>query len=159
MENIDKIDRQILNIIQKNAKISHREIAEKLNLSRTPILDRIKKLERRGVIQKYITILDRKKIDKTMIILCSISIKQHSIELVSEFQKIIGTFNQVMECYQIGGSYDFFLKVVVNNVEEYQTFVLKNLSQIKNISNVQSSFVIGELKNTHFYELDELNKK
>ena len=154
MENIDKTDLKILSIIQENAKITHKEIAEKLHLSRTPIFDRIRKLERRGIIQKYITILNRKKINKSLIVLCSVSLKEHGIVPVSEFQKTINNYNQVMECYHIAGNYDFFLKVVVNNVEEYQTFVLKKLSQIKNIANVQSAFVLGELKYNLSYELD-----
>ncbi len=155
MENIDKTDLKILTLLQENAKISHKEIAEKLNLSRTPIFERIRKLERRGFIQRYVTILNRKKIRRNLIVLCSVSIKEHGIEPVSEFQDAINTFSEVMECYHIGGNYDFFLKVIVNDVDEYQTFVLKKLSQIKNIANVQSAFVIGEMKYSLSYKLEE----
>jgi Lrp/AsnC family transcriptional regulator, leucine-responsive regulatory protein len=158
MENIDLIDIEILSILQDNAKISHKEIAEQLNLSRTPIFERIRKLERRGIIQKYITILDRKKIDKNLMVFCFVSLKEHGLEPVTEFQKTINSYSQVMECYHIAGSFDFFLKVVVNTVDEYQNFVLKSLSNIQNISNVQSSFVLGELKYQLKYELKTLSK-
>lgn len=152
---MDKIDLKILMLLQENAKITHKEIAEKLNLSRTPIFDRIKKMERKGIIQQYVTVLNRKKIDKDLIVLCSVSLKEHGIEPVSEFQTAVNNFSQVMECYHVGGNYDFFLKVIVSDVNEYQTFVLHNLSQIKNIANVQSAFVIGELKYNLSYDLNE----
>ncbi len=155
MENIDKTDLKILSIIQENAKISHKEIAEELHLTRTPIFERIKKLERRGIIQKYVTILNRKKINRNLMVLCSVSIREHGIENVTAFQNAIMNFNEVMECYHIGGNYDFFLKVLVNNVDDYQDFALKKLSQIKSIATVQSAFVIGEMKYKLSYELDE----
>lgn len=155
MENIDEIDLKILSIIQENAKATHKEIAEKLHLSRTPIFDRIRKLERKGIIDKYVTILNRKKINKSLIVFCSVSLKEHGMEWVSEFQKTISDYNQVMECYHIAGNHDFFLKVVVDNVDEYQHFVLKKLSQIKNITNVQSAFVMGELKYNLSYDLSK----
>ena len=153
MENIDSTDLEILDILQDNAKISHKEIAEQLFLSRTPIFERIRKLERRGIIRKYITILDRKKIDKNLMVFCFVSLKEHGLEPVLQFQKTINGYSQVMECYHIAGNFDFFLKVVVNTVDEYQNFVLKSLSNIQNISNVQSSFVLGELKYQLKYDL------
>ncbi len=155
METINQIDQKILSIIQENAKISHKEIAKKLHLSRTPIFERIKKLERRGVIKKYITILNRKKINKNLIVICSVSLKEHGIEMVSEFQKAINNFKEVMECYHIAGNHDFFLKVIVENVDEYELFVLKKLSQIKNIAHVQSSFVLKEIKYKLSFEFGE----
>jgi len=146
MDKIDKTDRQILNLLQSNAKITHKEIAEKLYLTRTPVFDRIKKLERRGIIKKYVALLNQKKIDKGLTVLSFISLKEHGIEPVAQFQKEIQKNARVMECYHIAGNFDFFLKVVVQDVDEYQSFVLKELSEIKNISHVQSSFVLGELK-------------
>jgi DNA-binding Lrp family transcriptional regulator len=146
MENIDDIDLKILQILQDNAKISHKEISEKLNLSRTPVFERIRKLERRGFIQNYITILDRKKIDRNLMVFCFVTLKEHGLESVNEFKKIIDNYSQVMECYHIAGNFDFFLKVLVNTIDEYQHFVLNKLSTIKNLSHVQSSFVLGELK-------------
>jgi Lrp/AsnC family leucine-responsive transcriptional regulator len=154
MENIDETDLRILSILQENAKISHKEIAEKLNLTRTPIFERIKKLERRGIIQKYVTILNRKKINRNLMVLCSISLREHGIDNVTIFQNAVMNFPEVMECYHIGGNYDFFLKVLVNTIDDYQAFVLKKLSQIKNIATVQSAFVIGEMKYKLSYELD-----
>jgi DNA-binding Lrp family transcriptional regulator len=89
MENIDKTDIEILSLLQEDAKISHKQIAEKLNLSRTPIFERIRKLERRGIIKKYIALLDRKKIDRNLMVFCFVSLKEHGLGPVTEFQKTI----------------------------------------------------------------------
>lgn len=154
MESIDHIDKQILNILQDNSKATHKEISEKLYLTRTPVFDRIKKLERKGIIRKYITLLNPKKIDRGLTVLCFISIKEHGIKPVTEFQREIQSNSKVMECYHVAGNFDFLLKVVVKDVDEYQNFVLKDLSSIKNISHVQSSFVLGELKYQLKFELE-----
>jgi DNA-binding Lrp family transcriptional regulator len=146
MDSIDKVDRQILNVLQENAKTTHKEIAEKLFLTRTPVFDRIKKLERRGIIRKYVALLNPKKIDRGLTVLCFISLKVHGLKPVAEFQKEIQKNVKVMECYHLAGNFDFFLKVMVKDVEEYHSFALNDLSGINNISRVQSSFVLGELK-------------
>ena len=146
MENIDKTDKQILNILQDNAKATHKEIAEKLYLTRTPVFDRIKKLERRGIIKKYVTLLNPRKIERGLTVLCFVSLKEHGMGPVGEFRNEIQKNHKVMECYHVAGNFDFLLKVMIKDVDEYQTFVLKELSEVKNISKVESSFVLGELK-------------
>lgn len=146
---MDNIDKKILNILQDNAKITNREIGEKLYLSRTPIHDRIRKMERKGIIRKYITLLNPKKIDKGLTVLCFVSLKQHSPEFTSSFKEEIDKNSKVMECYHIAGNHDFFLKVMVKDVDEYYKFASTELAIIDNISQIQSSFVLKELK----YEL------
>ena len=150
---IDKTDRQILNILQENSKTTHKEIAEKLHLSRTPIFDRIRKMERRGIIRKYVALLNPKKIGRDLTVFCFVTLKEHGIGPVADFQKEIQKNPKVMECYHIAGNFDFFLKVMVRDVDEYQDFALKELSAIRNISQVQSSFVLGELKSELKFEL------
>ncbi len=150
MVNIDQTDRQILNILQKNSKLTHREIAGQLHVTKTPVFDRIKKLERKGIIKRYVALLNPKKIEKGLTVLCFITLEEHGMGPVDQFRKEIEKNPKVMECYHIAGNYDFFLKVMVKDVDEYQSFVLRDLSEIKNISHVQSSFVLGELK----YKLD-----
>ncbi|MCG8699760.1 MAG: Lrp/AsnC family transcriptional regulator [Bacteroidales bacterium] len=153
MAELDKTDLAILNLIQDNAKIPHKEIAEQLHLTRTPIFDRIRKMERSGIILKYITLLNPKKINRGLTVLCQISLTRHGKQHVDEFQKKINEFPQVMECYHIAGNFDFFLKVAVKDIDQYQQFALKELSTIPNISNIQSSFVMGKLKHTYSYDL------
>ena len=154
METIDKVDIQILNLLQENAKATHKEIAEKLFLTRTPVFDRIKKLERRGIIKKYVALLNPKKVNRGLTVLCFVSLKEHGKVPVAAFQKEILKNSKVMECYHVAGNFDFFLKVVVRDVEEYQYFALNDLSAIGNLSQVQSSFVLGELKVQYNFELE-----
>ena len=154
MESIDQVDRQILNMLQDNSKITHKEIAEKLYLTRTPVFDRVKKLERRGIIKKYVALLNPKKIERGLTVLCFVSLKEHGMEPVAEFKKEIQKNARVMECYHVAGNFDFFLKVMVKDVDEYQDFVLKDLSYIKNISHVESSFVLGEIKYQLKFDLE-----
>lgn len=154
---LDQIDIRILQIIQQDAKIAHKDIAQQLHLSRTPVSDRIRKMERAGVIKKYVALLNPKKIGKGLMVFCFISIAKHGKEHVNAFQKQISGFNQVMECFHIAGNFDFLLKVVVKDIDQYQGFVLGELSQIKNISNVQSSFVLGELKQELSFSLENIS--
>ena len=146
---MDNIDKKILNILQDNAKITNREIGEKLFLSRTPIFDRIRKMERKGIIKKYITLLDPRKVGRGLTVFCFVSLKHHSPNFTALFKKEIDINPKVSECYHIAGNHDFFLKVMVKDVEEYYNFVSKELAIIDNIAQVQSSFVLKELK----YEL------
>ena len=153
MDGLDKTDLQILNALQDNSKTTHKELADNLFLTRTPVFDRIRKLERRGIIKKYIALLNPKKIERGLTVFCFIRLKEHGISPVSEFQKEIQENSKVMECYHIAGEHDFVLKVMVKDVEEYQQFALKDLSHIRNIAQVQSSFVLGELKYQLKFEL------
>ena len=152
---MDIIDRKILNLLQKDAKISHKEISGKLNMSRTPVFERIKKLERRGIIKKYITLLNSKKIEKGLTVFCFITLKEHGVENVNKFQRSIQKLSKVMEAYHTAGNFDFFLKVIVQDVDEYQKFVVSELSGVGNIRNVQSSFVLGVLKYQLNFEFNE----
>lgn len=150
---LDKTDREILNILQEDAKISHREISDKLFLTRTPVFERIKKMERSKVIKKYMALVNPEKIGKGLQAFCFVSLSKHGLEEVEEFRNQIDGFHQVMECFHIAGNFDFLMKVRVKDMEEYENFVLKSLSRIRNIGHVQSSFVLGELKYNLSYKL------
>jgi len=152
---LDKTDKAILNIIQGNARISHKEISEKLYLTRTPIFERIKKMERAGIISKYITLLNPKKINRDLQVFCFVTIAKHGLNYVNDFQNQVAKFKVVMECFHVAGNFDFLMKVMVKDVNEYQQFVLTELSTIKNISHVQSSFVLGELKHELAFEFGD----
>jgi len=155
MDNVDHIDRKILNILQENAKVSHREIADRLLLTRTPIFDRIRKLERRGIIKKYITLLNPRKIDRGLTVLCFVTLKQHGDENVIRFKQEMVNNPKVMECYHVAGNFDFFLKVMVKDVDDYYLFVTTELAIAQNVSQVQSSFVLKEIKYQLNFELPE----
>ena len=145
---IDKIDRSLLNLLQNNTKLNTKELAQKVGLSVTPTYERIKRLEKQGYIKHYVAILDRKLIDKNLMVMSFVSLILHSRDMQIEFEKSVIEYAEVIECFHVTGSYDYQLKVIVSNMEEYQSFIKNKLSSINNIANVQSSFVMSSLKDT-----------
>lgn len=144
----DKIDLTLLKHLQKNARTTIKELANLTNLSNTPVHERIKKLEKNGYITKQVALLDRKLLGKKLIVFCNIKLKEHTMEIGKRFVKDITSLKQVTECYNISGDYDFMLKVIVNDMDDYQDFVLNHLGSIKNIGSAHSTFVMSEIKNS-----------
>jgi DNA-binding Lrp family transcriptional regulator len=147
--NLDKNDLAILRLLQQNARITVKEISEKIHLSTTPVHERIKRLEQSGVIKQYATLLDHAKVRKALMVICYVSLKEHSKNAGVKFIKTINELNEVVECYNISGEFDFMLKVVEENMDSYYDFHVNRLSQIENMGNVQSVFVMGIIKQTH----------
>ena len=143
---IDPIDKSILALLQKDGKITFKEIASQLNLTTTPVYERIKRLEREGYIKSYKAILDRKKIGLNLLVFCNISLKEHQASYLAQFEKDIKEFNEVISCYHIAGMYDYLIKISVQDMDVYQHFIANKLANIKNIARVQSSFVMTEVK-------------
>src|SRR6188768_4086005 len=147
--NIDDKDLAILKLLQHNARITVKEISEKIHLSTTPVHERIKRMEEAGVIKKYETLVDHSKVKKGLMVICYVSLKEHSKNAGVKFIKTINSLNEVIECYNISGQFDFMLKVVEENMDSYYDFHVNRLSQIENVGNVQSVFVMGIIKQTH----------
>ena len=143
---LDAIDRQLLVELQNNCKQSLKEIAKKLNLSSTPIFERVKRLERNGLITAYRAEIDRYKIDLSVMAFCSVSLERHHTEYLVRFESDIQSLPEVLECYHIAGMFDYLLKVVTNDMNAYQEFVAKKLAGLPNIGRVQSSFVMNDVK-------------
>ena len=150
---MDAIDKKILMLLQKDAKQNTKEIAEKVGLSVSPTFERIKKLEQKKYIKGYAAMLDASKIGKSISVYCQVTLAIHSRELIDEFKQQILALKEVNGCFHVSGNYDFLLKVAVNDMNEYQKFIIEKLSVIKGISNVQSSFVMEEIKNDFTYNL------
>src|SRR5687767_8505162 len=146
---LDEKDYAILRLLQENAKLTVREIAASIHLSTTPVHERIKRMEASGVIKQYATLVDHTKVQKGLMVICYVSLKQHSKEAGDKFIKAIHELNEVIECYNISGEFDFMLKVVAADMNTYYNFHVNRLSQIENIGNVQSIFVMGIIKQTH----------
>lgn len=151
----DPTDLAILKILQNDSSLSTKEVAEKVNLSVTPVFERIKRLEKNGYIKKYAAILDAAKLNKGLMIFCNVRLKQHSKELGQQFMEAILLVDEVTECYNISGDYDFILKIYVESMQHYQDFVLNKLGGIEGIGNLQSLFVMGEIKQTYSIPLPE----
>ena len=150
---IDEIDLKLLNLLQDNSRITIRNLSEKLYLSTTPIYERIKKLEKSGLIKQYITLLDPKKIDRNLIVFISINLTKHTKEVVEGFEKAIARLDEVSECYYISGNFDFLLKVYCKDMDAYHDFLTDKLSVIENISQFYSSFVLTNSKLSYKFKL------
>jgi len=150
---IDEIDLKLLNLLQQNSRITIRKLSEKLYLSTTPIYERIKKLEKSGLIKQYITLLDPKKIDRNLIVFISINLTRHTKEVVETFEKAIEKLDEVSECYYISGNFDFLLKVYCKDMDDYHDFLTHKLSIIENISQFYSSFVLTNSKLSYTFNL------
>ncbi|MEO6288646.1 MAG: Lrp/AsnC family transcriptional regulator [Ginsengibacter sp.] len=146
---LDSKDLAILRLLQENARITIKEIAGKVHLSTTPVHERIKRMEDSGVIKQYATLVDHAKVKKGLMVICNISLKQHSKNAGIKFIKTIHELNEVVECFSISGEFDFMLKVVCEDMNTYYDFHVNELSQIENMGHVQSIFVMGIIKQTH----------
>jgi Lrp/AsnC family leucine-responsive transcriptional regulator len=146
---LDQKDLAILKLLQHNARITVKEISDKVHLSTTPVYERIKWMEETGVIKQYATLVDHSKVKKGLMVICYVSLKQHNKTAGAKFIKAINEMDEVIECYNISGEFDFMLKVVAENMDSYYDFHVNHLSEIENIGNVQSVFVMGVVKQTH----------
>jgi Lrp/AsnC family transcriptional regulator, leucine-responsive regulatory protein len=145
---LDATDISILRRLQQNARMTVKEVADAVHLSTTPVHERIKRLERNGVIKQYTTIIDAVRVNKGLMVIVYVSLKAHSKTAGAKFIKHIHELDEVIECYNISGEFDFMLKVVAENMDDYYNFHVNKLSQSENIGNVQSVFVMGVLKET-----------
>lgn len=146
---LDVRDLDILRLLQANARISVKEISDQINLSTTPVHERIKRLEASGVIKQYATLVDGTKIKKGLMVICYVSLNQHSKKSGTQFIKLINDLPEVVECYSISGEFDFMLKIVAEDMNSYYNFHVNKLSQAENIGQVQSVFIMGVVKQTH----------
>lgn len=146
---LDGTDLAILKLLQQNARITIKEISEQVHLSTTPVHERIRRMEQNGVIKQYITILNAAKVGKGLMVICYVSLRQHSKNAGDKFIKSILAMNEVIECLTISGEFDFMLKVVASNMDDYYDFHVNKLSQVENVGNVQSVFVMGVIKQTY----------
>lgn len=146
---LDEKDLSILNLLQQNAKMTVREISDEVHLSSTPVHERIKRMEDTGVIRNYVTLVDPSKIGKKIMVICHVSLKEHSKKAGLHFIKSVQTMNEVTECYSISGEFDFLMKVIVSDMEAYYDFHVNKLSQVENVGHVQSTFIMGVIKETH----------
>jgi len=150
---LDQIDSKLLVLLQEDTKKTTKELSLILNLSVTAVYERIKKLEREGVIKKYVALLDRNKINKGFVVFCHVKLIQHTRENIATFELQVVQLSEVLECFHVSGDYDYILKVFVENMEEYREFMVTKLTNLQHIGSTQSSFMIEEVKNTTAFKL------
>ncbi|MCA0363079.1 MAG: Lrp/AsnC family transcriptional regulator [Spirosomataceae bacterium] len=151
---LDETDKEIIRHLQQDAKLTTKELAGRLNLSPTPVYERVRRLENEGVIKKYVALVNREKVGKDLMVLCNIRLKEHAQEAGAKFVKAIVSMPEVTECLNISGDYDFLLKVVVTDMREYQSFIMNKLASLENIGSTQSIFVMGEIKSETAFDPD-----
>jgi len=149
LENIDDKDLQLLKLLQHNAKLTVKDLAQRVNLSLSPTYERIKRLEQEGYIKRYAAILDAEKLNRGFMVLCQIKLKIHDKSVGNDFVKEILEIDEVVECFNISGDYDFFLKVQVRDMKHYQDFVFNKLGSVDSIGSAHSTFVMADVKNTY----------
>ena len=147
--NLDNTDLKILQCLQENARQTTKELAAKVNLSTTPVFERLKRLEREGFIRQYVAILDAEKLDLGFEVFCSVKLKQMTRDVARAFTRTIRGIPQVAECYNISGEYDYLLKIRARNMKEYNEFIINTLGTIDAIGSVQSSFVMDQIKHSY----------
>lgn len=145
---LDEIDQKLLVLLQNNSKLTSKQLSAELHLSVTAIFERVKKLEKAGVISRYVALADKSKIGRDFIVLCHVKLDQHRKEYISQFEKEIVQFAEVLECFHVSGDYDYILKICVKDIKEYREFMVTKLTSLKHIASTQSSFSIKEVKNT-----------
>lgn len=148
MINLDETDKKLLKLLQANSKQTNKQLSLRLNLSVTAVYERIRKLERAKVISSYVALVDKKIVDKSFVTFCSIRLTQHTQDYIMKFEKEVTKLDEVLECYHISGDYDYLLKVIVEDMDKFREFMVKELTTISHIGNTHSAFMINEVKHT-----------
>ena len=147
-EILDETDKAILRILQKNSHLTVKELAERIHLSPSPTFERQKRLERLGYIDRYMDVVNPQKVGNSILVLCNIRLKQHTQELIQEFMDAVQHIDEITECYNTSGDFDFLIKVYIKDMKSYQQFMLHKLGTIPCVGSLNSIFVIDHTKST-----------
>ncbi|GGG52820.1 MULTISPECIES: Lrp/AsnC family transcriptional regulator [Epilithonimonas] len=151
---LDKKDKLILSLLQEDSTLSVKEISEKIGLTFTPTYERIKNLEKQGVVEKYVAILNREKLGINIVVYCNIRLKEQSQKTLKEFEDYISKYDEVQEIISLSGEYDYMLKILANDINSYNTFTVNVISNGPHIGQYHSSIVLAEVKKTTKFKLD-----
>jgi len=146
---LDATDKRLLQLLQEDSTKTTKELSTKLNLSVTAVYERVKKLERAGIINKYVALVDRNKVDKGFVVFCHLKLIQHTKEYLTKFEQQVVKLDEVLECFHVSGDYDYILKIFVANMEAYREFMVTKLTTLQHIGSTHSTFMISEVKNTN----------
>lgn len=152
-QSLDKIDKEILNILQNDSTIAVKDIAEKIGLSTSPTYERIKYMEESGIITKYVALVDRKKVGLNILVYCNIVLKEQSKKALVDFEKFVAKTPEIIEVISISGTYDYMLKIVASDISAYNEFVMNVIANIPNIGQYHSSIVLNEVKKVTAFKI------
>ena len=150
---MDSIDKKLLQLLQTDSKKTTKELSLKLNLSVTAVYERIKKLEREGIIDKYVVLVNRSKVDKGFVVFCHLKLIQHTREFLTKFESEVVKLPEILECHHVSGDYDYILKIAVKDMKAYREFLVSKLTTLEHIGSTHSTFMISEVKNTTLIEV------
>ncbi len=145
---LDRIDKKIVHLLQTDSNQTNKQIALQLNLSVTATYERIKKLEKTGVIKNYVALIDHDKVHRSFTAFCHIKLAQHTKEYIRTFEKEIMELEEVSECFHVSGDYDYILKVYVEDMKAYREFMVNKLTVLRHIGSTHSIFTINTVKNS-----------
>ncbi|GAB3506992.1 Lrp/AsnC family transcriptional regulator [Spirosoma knui] len=148
MEILDATDRKILRLLQQNAHLTIQEIGQRINLSKTPVHERIKRLEREGIIDRYVTILNKKKLGNALMVYCQVTLDKQTRDTFADFDAAVRELPEVLECNRVSGTFDYLIKIVSRDMETYNRFYQEQLSAIPGTLHISSFFVMDEVKNS-----------
>ena len=150
---LDSIDKKLLFLLQTDSKRTTAALSLKLDLSVTAVYERIKKLEREGIIDKYVVLVNRSKVEKGFVVFCHLKLIQHTKEFLTKFESEVVKLKEVLECHHVSGDYDYILKILVKDMEAYREFLVAKLTTLEHIGSTHSTFMISEVKNTTVIEI------
>jgi len=148
-ETLDHTDLLILRTLQQNARLTTKELAAEVHLSTTPVFERLKRLERKGYIKKYIAVLDANKLNQGFVVFCNVKLRRMNHDIAMDFVERILDVPQVTECYNTSGNFDYLLKIHAHNMKDYQEFILNVLGRIESVGSIESTFVMDEIKHEY----------
>ena len=146
---LDATDLKILRVLQEEGRITTKELAAKVNLSTTPVFERMKRLEKEGYIKKYVAILDADKLNLGFTVFCSVKLKQMNRDIANDFVKVIKNIPQVADCFNIAGEFDYLLRINATDMKYYNDFIINVLGTIDSVGSIQSTFVMNTIKESY----------
>ena len=153
---IDRIDRHILTLLQQDGRLTMQEISDRVGLSPTPVLRRIRLMEDAGLIRGYVALVDQKRAGLPVSVFVSVRLERQREEALQRFSKAIADWPEVMDCYLMTGRQDFLLRVVVASLEDYDQFLKSRLTRLEGVASIESSFALAQEKYTSALPLREM---
>lgn len=145
---LDKFDREILRVLQRDATVSMAELSQQVGLSHTPCWRRVKRMEADGVIKQKVTLLDSKKLNLGVAVFIYVSLKNHDGDSLTDFENAVQNVEEIVECHTTSGDKDYLLKVVVESIEEYEHILKTKLTHLPLVDHISSTFALKQVKNT-----------
>jgi len=143
---LDNIDRKILRELQNNGKLANTELAKKVNLSPSPCLTRVKRLEAEGTIRQYVALLDPQQLDLRLNVFVFISLKAQSRQALKDFEARVCAYDEVMECYLMTGDADYLIRLAMTDMESLERFIVEHLSPMPEVEKIRSSFALKQVR-------------